>query len=179
MEKEVKPGRLLKLHMVDEYADRFKGSSSIFVTEFRGLTNKELKDLRKNLKLASAHYLIVKNSICRSALKKLELNNLADMITGCCALSYGQDDPVPISKTLVSFSKDNRNLKLKGGYVDGQIITEDTIKELAALPPREVLLAKLITCINSPIAGFVLACSGIVKKLLYVLNDLLKNKENK
>lgn len=173
----VKPGRLFKLRMVDEYTDRLKDSSSIFVTDFRGLTDKEFKDLRKKLKLASAHYLIVKNSICRLALKKLKLSNLADMITGSCALSYGQDDPVSISKTLVSFHKDNKNLKLKGGYADGQVMTEDMIKELAALPSREVLLAKLVSCLNSPVVGLVSVCSGIVKKLLYALNEIVKQKK--
>lgn len=179
MDKAEKPGRLLKIHMVDEYAKRLKDSSSIFVTEFRGLTDKELKDLRKRLKRASGYYLIVKNSMCRSALEKIGLSDVADMVDGSCALSYGKGDPVAISKALVDFSKNSKNLKLKGGYIDGQAVTPETIKEIAALPPREVLLAKLISCINSPITGFVLVCSGIVKKLLYVLNDLLKKKETK
>lgn len=177
MEKELKPGRFLKAHMVDEYAHRLKGSTSIFITEFRGLTDKELKDLRKRLKQVSSHYFIVKNSICSLALKKLKLNSVADMLEASSALSYSQGDAVSVSKTLVSFSKINNKLKLKGGYIDGEIITEGTIRELAALPAREVLLAKLIYCINSPVVGFVSACSGIIKKLLYALKEIAKKKE--
>ena len=119
----------------------------------------------------------MKNSICRLALEKLKLKDLANALEASCALTYTQDDAVSVSKTLVGFSKDNKNLKLKGAYIDGEMITEGAIRELAALPSREVLLGRLVSCINSPVAGFVSACSGIVKKLLYALNEIVKKAD--
>jgi len=177
MEKTLKPGRYLKEHMINEYADRLKDSSSIFVTDFSGLTNKEMEDLRKKLRSASARYLIVKNSMCKLALHDLKYNELSDMITGSCALSYGTGDPVTVSKALVDFAKNNKNLKLRGAYLEGEIISQETVQELASLPPREVLIARLASCMNSPINGLVLICSGIVKKLLYAINEIIKRKK--
>ena len=179
-EQELKPGKFLKDRMITEYAERLKDSSAFFVTEYAGLTNKDLIGLRKKLKSSSAKYLVVKNSLCKSALKNLKLNELVGLIDGPCALSYGNGDPVTISKVLVDFAKANDKLRLRGGYIEGKIITVDTVKELASLPSREVLLMRLLSAINSPITGFVSACSGIIKKLLYALNEIAnKKQENK
>lgn len=178
-DKELKPGRYLKVRMSDAYADRFKDASSIFITEYGGLTNKELEDLRKKLKPLSMQYMIVKNSLCRLALKELEMGSVADRVVGSCALGYGKGDPVSISKVLVDFAKKYKNLILKGAYIEGDAVDADTIKELATLPGKDVLIARLISCINSPISGLVAVCSGIVKKLVYALNEISKKKEEK
>ena len=177
MEKELKPGKFLKRRIIKEYADQFKGASAMFVTEFIGLTNKELEDLRKKLTPVSIKYLIVKNSLCKIALKDIKMDSIADMLEGSCALGYGKADPVSVSKVLINFAKANEKFKLRGGYVDGEVVTVDTIKELASLPTREILLARLLNCMNSPISGFVSVCSGITKKLLYAFNEIIKKKE--
>ena len=177
MVKELKPGKFLKTRIIKEYERRLKGASSFFVTDFGGLTNREIEELKKKLKSASTKYLVVKNSLCRSALKEMKIESLSDMIEGSCAISYTDKDPVITSKVLVDFSKANEKFKLKGGYVDGQVLGIDTLKELALIPSREVLLTRLVSAMNSPIAGFVLVCSGIVKKFLYALNEIVKKKE--
>ncbi|MFC1807045.1 50S ribosomal protein L10 [Candidatus Omnitrophota bacterium] len=184
MEKELKPGKLIKNRLIQEYAERLTDVSLVFVTEFGGLTSKQIDDLRNKLRPFSARYLIVKNSLCRTALKGLNVSGVADLVDGACAISYGEGDPVSISKVLVDFAKKNNSLKLRGGYLDGKIISVDTIKELASLPSREVLLARLLSCMNSPISGLVSVCSGVIKKLLYALNEIAKknqptNTENK
>ena len=179
MEKSLKPGRLIKSHIVGEYVNKLKGSTSIFVTDFGGLTNKDLQDLRKRLKATSSRCFIAKNSLCRLALEELKIAKITEMVNGSCAISYGKGDAVSISKILVGFEKDNKNFKLKGGYADGSILTIGNIKELASLPSREVLLARLVYVMNSPITGLVSACSGITRKLLYALNEIIKTKEVK
>jgi len=176
-EKELKPGRFLKTQMVKEYADRFKDSPTIFVAEFGGLKNKEIEDLRKQLTPSSTDFMIVKNALCKIALRDLKMDTLADMVDGACALGYTEGDPVLASKVLVDFAKKNENLKLRGGYIDGEALTLDSIKELASLPGRDVLIARLVSAMNSPISGFVGACSGIIKKILYALNEIGKKKE--
>jgi len=177
MEKELKPGRFLKTCIIKEYADRLKDSSSLFVTDFKGLTNKQIEELRKKLKNVSSKYLVINNSLCKSALKDLKLEALADLVDGSCAISYTSSDPVATSKALVNFAKNNEHFQVKGGYVDGGVITVDTIRELAAMPSREVLLGRLVAAINSPITGMVSVCSGIIKKMLYVINDIIRKKE--
>jgi len=176
-EKELKPGKFLKMQMTKEYRNRLEGSSSIFVTEFGGLKNKELEDLRKKLSPSSTEYMIVKNALCKIILEDLSMGKIADMVDGACALGYSDGDPVLASKTLVEFAKKNENLKLKGAYIDGEALSLDNLKELASLPSREVLIAMLLSAINSPISGLVGVCSGIVKKLLYAFNEIVKKKE--
>jgi large subunit ribosomal protein L10 len=179
MEKELKPGRFLKTRIIKEYADKLKDSSSLFVTDFKGLTNKQIEELRKKLKAVSSKYLVINNSLCKSALKDLKLETLADLVDGSCAISYTSGDPVAISKALVNFAKNNEHFQVKGGYIDGNAITVDIIKELAAMPSREILLGRLTAAINSPITGMVSVCSGIIKKILYAINDIARKKEEK
>ena len=78
MEKDIKPGRFLKTCIVNEYTDKLKGSSSLFVTDFAGLTNKQIEELRSKLKVVSTKYLVINNSLCKAALKNLKLDNLSD-----------------------------------------------------------------------------------------------------
>ncbi len=177
MEKQLKPGRFLKTRIVKEYTDRLKDSSSLFVTDFTGLTNKQLEALRKKLKVASSSYLVINNSLCKTALRDLKLDSLVDLIDGSCAIGHTNNDPVATSKALVDFAKTNESFQVKGGYVDGGVIDVDTIKELAAMPSREVLIGRLLAAINSPIVGLVSVCSGVIKKLLYAINDIIRKKE--
>jgi large subunit ribosomal protein L10 len=177
MVKEIKPGRFLKTQMVKEYEKRFKGNSSFFVTDFNGLTNKQIEDLKKKLKSVSAQYIVVKKSLCKAAFHELKLDNLETMLEGACAVGYTDKDPVAASKVLVDFLKDNKEFLLRGGYIDGEAISLDTVKELAAMPTRDVLLARLVSAMNSPITGLVVTCSGVLKKLLYAFNGIIKKKE--
>ena len=179
MEKELKLGRTIKEHIVKEYVKMLKESESVFVTDFGGLTNKDMEDLKKRLRPVSAEYHIVKNSLYKIALKDSKLDGIAGMVGGSCALSYGRGDPVSISKILVNYARDNKNFKLRGAYIDGKIITQDVVKELAALPGRDILIARLLGSMNSPISGFVSACSGIITKFLYALNEIANVKGKK
>lgn len=177
MAKELKPGKFLKTRIIKEYEQRLKGAKSFFVTDFGGLTNKEIEQLKNKLKSASTDYLVVKNSLCRSAFKEMKIDILSGMVEGSCAISYTDKDPVAVSKVLVDFSKTNEKFKLKGGYADGAILSLDTIRELASMPPREVLLARLVSAMNAPVTGLVTVCSGIVKKFLYAINEIIKKKK--
>ena len=179
MENQLKPGKLLKSKMLEEYTKRLKGCTTIFVTGFGGLTNREIESLRKKLKASAVKYLVVKNSLCKAALKDLKKDKLADMLEGFCGLTYGSGDPVSISKALVDYAKANEKLKLKGAYIDGEMVTAATIKELAALPSREVLLTRLVSAMNSPVSGFVSVCSGMIRKFVYALAEVARKKDGK
>ena len=174
--KELKPGKYLKRRLIDEYAKRLKGSSMLLVTEFGALTNKDLAELRKRLKACATRYLIIKNSLAKFAFKDLKIEGVADSITGSCAVGYGSGDPVAVSKVFVDFIKNNTNLRLKCGYMEGKAININVIRELAALPSREVLLTRLVGCLNSPVSGLVRTCSGVINKFVYALNEISKKK---
>ncbi|MFA5068502.1 MAG: 50S ribosomal protein L10 [Candidatus Omnitrophota bacterium] len=177
MAKELKPGKFLKTRIINEYEQAFKQASSYFVTNYGGVTNREIEQLKGRLKSVSAGYLVVKNSLCRTAFRSLNIEGLPATIEGACAVSYTDKDPVSVTKILVDFSNSNDKFKLIAGYISGDILVLDTLKQLAAMPSREILLARLVSVMNSPVSGLVTTCSAILKQFLYALNAVIKKRE--
>ncbi len=177
MEEHLKPGRLLKQHMIDQIAAHLQGATNLFVTECGSLSNKQMEELRGKLKKASSNYMVVKNSMSIRALEKINLDMIRDLIKGTCGISYNSKDPVMTSKILVNFTKENKEFKLKGACIEGKVVSADTIKEIAAIPPREILLARLASSLNSPIRGMAGVLSGIIRKLVYALNAIKDKKQ--
>ena len=88
-----------------------------------------------------------------------------------------KEDPVKIAKLMMEFSKKNKNFKIANGYLEGNVITAEKVKELAQLPGREQLLAMVLSMMNAPITGFVGVLSSIVRSLCYALNAIKEKKE--
>ncbi|UCH12414.1 MAG: 50S ribosomal protein L10 [Candidatus Omnitrophota bacterium] len=177
MEEHLKPGRLLKQHMIDHIAARLQGASNLFVTECGSLSNKQMEELRGKLKKASSNYMVVKNSMSIMALEKINLDMTRDLIKGTCGISYNSKDPVMTSKILVNFTKEYKEFKFKGACIEGKVVSADTIKEIAAIPPREILLARLVSSLNSPIKDMAGVLYGIIRKLVYALNAIKDKKQ--
>lgn len=176
-EKQLKAGRLLKKHMIDQIAKQFKNASNLFVTDCGKLTNRQMEDLRNRLKKISSDYLVVKNSMCIKALEKIKIDRIKEYIKSTCGISFGSNDPVATSKVLIDFAKENEKLQLKVAYVDGKVFGEGAIKKLASIPSREVLLTRLVYALNSPISGMAMTLSGITRKFVYALNAIKEQKE--
>lgn len=177
MTEQLKPGKLLKKHMIDHVAGRLKGANNVFVTDCGSLNNKQIQDLRTKLRQASSNYVVVKNTLCLKAMERIKLKGIEDLITGTCGITYDSMDPVLTSKVLVDFLKENEKFQVKGGCIDGQVVSTSAIKEIASIPPREVLIARLIGSINSPISGIVGTLSGILRKFVYALNAIKDKKQ--
>lgn len=178
MEKTVlKPGRLLKDRIITEYCDRLKDSSFVFVTDFTSVSNKDLEELKKKLIKASSGYFVIKDSLGKIALEKSNIGNMSQFISGTCGLSFGTCDPVSISKILVDFAKKKKEFILRGGLVQGEVIDEKAIIYLATLPSKEVLLTRLLLSMNAPLSNFVSICAGLIRKPLYLINNLIKKRE--
>lgn len=176
MEKVSRLGRFLKVHIINEYASILKGVSAIVISNVDGVTNKDMESLRKKLRPVTAQCVTVKNSLCMLAFKEIKIDGIARMVNGSCAVSSSRGDLISMIKILVDFAKVNSNFKLKGGYVDGGLVSPERLKELAALPSKEALIARLVSCINAPIAGLVTSCNGIITKFMYALSEISKKK---
>ena len=148
----------------------------LLVTQFSRVTAKDLESLRRQLHPFESRYLVAKNSLSRLALKQLKLDSLAQMIEGQTGFVIGDKDPVAISKVLVKFVKDHEGLVLRGGLLEGEVMTEEGVRSLAALPSREVLLGKAVFMIQSPIGRFHAALVGTMRKLLIALQELSKKR---
>jgi large subunit ribosomal protein L10 len=131
-----------KAAAVAELTDKFRASNATLLTEYRGLTVKQMKNLRRSLG-ENAQYAVVKNTLTKIAANEAGINTLDDLFTGPTAVAFVTGDPVESAKGLRDFAKDNPNLVIKGGVLDGKALSADEIKKLADLESREVLLAKL------------------------------------
>lgn len=160
--------------MVKELATSFKESGGLFIARLEGLTNKELEELRSNLNTSSSGFLVVKNSMCKLALQELKMDKLCSFLDGTSALTLSGTNIVETSRILVNFGKTHKGLKIQAGFSDGRILSIDTIKELASLPSRNVLLGMLVCGINSPISGLAYVLKGVINNLVYALEEIRK-----
>jgi large subunit ribosomal protein L10 len=141
-----------KAAAVAELADEFRGSSAVVLTEYRGLTVKQLTELRRSLG-GNASYAVVKNTLTKLAAKEAGVDGLEDQLVGPSAIAFVKGDPVEAAKGLRDFARVNPVLVIKGGVLDGKPLTADEIKKLADLESREVLLAKLAGVMKASMAN--------------------------
>lgn len=127
---------------VAELTESFSSSTAAVLTEYRGLTVKQLKELRRALG-ADTTYAVVKNTLTTIAARNAGLAGLDELLSGPTAVAFVKGDPVTAAKGLRDFAKANPALVVKGGVMDGKALSADEIKKLADLESREVLLAKL------------------------------------
>lgn len=145
---------------VAEIADEFSASNGAVLTEYRGLTVKELKDLRRSLG-ANANYAVVKNTLTKIAAKQSGIEGFDDLLNGPTAVAFIKGDVVEAAKGLRDFAKANPNLVIKGGIYEGKLLDAKEVAKLADLESREVLLAKLAGAMQASMA-----------QALYVFNAL-------
>jgi len=131
-----------KATAVAELADDFRSSSAVVLTEYRGLSVAQLKELRRSLG-AGVRYAVVKNTLTRLAAREASVEGLDELLTGPSAIAFVDGDPVEAAKGLRDFARANPLLVIKGGVMDGRPLTPDEIRRLADLESREVLLGKL------------------------------------
>jgi large subunit ribosomal protein L10 len=137
-----KPVRADKATAVAELTEQFRGSSATLLTEYRGLTVAQLKELRRTLGRETT-YSVAKNTLAKRAANDAGISGLDDLFTGPTALAFIGGDPVEAAKGLRDFAKAHPLLVIKGGVFEGRPMSADDIKKLADLESREVLLAKL------------------------------------
>ncbi|MFF2809924.1 50S ribosomal protein L10 [Streptomyces sp. NPDC058000] len=131
-----------KVAAVDEIAEKFRNSNAAVVTAYTGLTVAQIKNLRRSLG-DNAQYRVVKNTLTKIAAQEAGITALDEHLSGSTAVAFVTGDPVEAAKGLRDFAKENQNLVIKGGVLDGKALSADEIKKLADLESREVLLAKL------------------------------------
>lgn len=131
-----------KATSVAELAEHFRTSSAAVLTEYRGLTVAQLKNLRRSLG-PTVTYAVVKNTLTKIAAKDAGVTGLDDLLAGPSAIAFVKGDPVEAAKGIKQFAKDNPALVIKGGIMDGAILDASGIQRIADLESREVLLSKL------------------------------------
>ena len=156
-----------KQEQVNELAQELKEAKLVLLTDYRGINVTDVTKLRKDLREADAEYKVIKNNIVRRALEANGESALDEVLEGPVALVIGKEDYLAPSKVIYNFTKDHDFYKIKGGIVEGKVMTAEEIITLAKLPSRQELLAKL--------AGALL---GNITKLAVALDQVKAQKEN-
>ena len=137
---------------VAELTNLFESSTAVLLTEYRGLTVAQLKELRKSIS-GDASYAVVKNTLTKIAATNAGISSFDDELAGPSAIAFVHGDPVAVAKALRDFAKANPLLVVKGGYFDGKPLTAEEVGKLADLESREVLLAKLAGAFKASLFG--------------------------
>ena len=152
---------------VEELAAKIKEAKIVLLTDYRGISVEDVTTLRADLRKNDSEYKVIKNNITRRALDKCGYEGLDELLVGPTAVVMNNEDYLEAAKTIYNFSKDNDFYKIKGGIIEGKVVSVEELITLAKLPSRQELLGML--------AGALL---GNISKLAVGLNEVCKQKEN-
>lgn len=166
----------LKKKIVADIKDKMQNMQSCVLYDYRGLTVEEVTNLRNACRKAGVEYVVLKNTMIELAAKEAGIEGLDDHLKGPTAVAFGMTDPVAPAKVLSEFTKNLKKTEIKCGIVDGKVIDVQGVAALAELPPKEVLIAKMMGSLNSPITGFVGVLSATLRSLVYAVEAVRKQK---
>ena len=161
-----------KKQVVEDIKEKIQGAKSIVLVNYKGLTVAQDTEFRNEFRKAGCEYKVLKNTLVRKAFNELGINLFDADLNGPTAVAFANGDPVAPAKILLEKADSTKKITIKCGMVDGSYITTDGVKELATLPPKEVLLAKLLGTLSAPISGLARVLNETVAGLARVLNAI-------
>jgi large subunit ribosomal protein L10 len=155
----------------------FEKAQNIFVTGFDKLTVQQDFELRKTVRGAGGNYRVIKNNLAEKAAQGTPAEEITKNLAGMTSLAYTSKDPVALAKALTAYAKANPTFTFKAGLVEGRVVQVKSIQDLAMLPSREEILAKLLFLIQASAQRLVTAINGVGRNLAVVVDQAVK--ENK
>jgi large subunit ribosomal protein L10 len=147
---------------VEEFTSLLQDARGVILAEYAGLDVAAVSNLRRKCREAGVQYRVIKNTLAKRATSKTGMAVLDPLLEGPNAWAIHKTDQVAAAKVLSEFAKENQKLKIRGGLVDGRLISQQDVDALAKLPSREVLLAQTLAAMQSPMSGF----AGVLSALL-------------
>ena len=168
--KAAKAEKVVALHT------KFVDAKAAILADYSGLNVQQLAELRSQLREAAVELHVVKNTLARRAVEETGFVPLADHFVGPTSVAFSQRDAVAMAKALTEYAK-RESKHVRVGLVEGQVLSPGQITALAELPPREVLLGRMLSSMQSPLAGLVGVLQGVLRQLMYVLQAVKDAKE--
>jgi len=165
-----------KQEVVNVLTEKIKNAKGIVFTDYRGLTVEQDTEMRRALRKAGVEYKVVKNTLLGLAIKQNGIEGFDKYLEGPTAIAMSDSDVVAPAKVISEYVKKYENLEIKVGLVEGKVMDVEGIKMLAALPPKEELVAKALGGLKSPIAGLVNVLNGNIRGLVVALNAIAEKK---
>jgi large subunit ribosomal protein L10 len=149
-------------------------NKNIFVTGYEKMTPKQDFELRKTVRGAGGEYQVVKNNLAAKASEGSNTSDLLGNLKGMTSLVFTQSDPVALAKALTKYAKDNAAFTFKAGMVEGRVIDIKAINDLASMPPKEEIFAKLLYLINANATRLVSSIGGVGRNLAVVMDQAVQ-----
>ncbi len=166
-----------KEQLVESYGQELAKAPHVFLMGFEGISVPDATQLRDHVRQVGGSYVVVKNRLVKRAIKGAVLESLEGEFLGTTAAAFGAEDAVGLAKAVTEFAKKVPAIRLKAGLLDGQQVSAQEIEEIAALPSREELIAKLLFMMQSPVSGLVRTLGEVQRQLVVVLDQVRQEKE--
>jgi len=170
--------REIKAKIIDNLWEIFTNVKEGILTDYRGLTAAEITELRRKLDAGGIHYRVVKNSLAQFAAKKANRDDVAGLFEGPVAIAFSEGEITEPAKVLVDYIRAAKSvMSIKGGFLESGLLTAADIETLAKLPSREVLLARTVGAMRSPITKLVICLSSPIRGIMGVLQARITQLE--
>lgn len=169
--------RTRKEELLQSYEDGLAKADHAFLLGYKGISVPQVTDLRDKVRESGGTYVVVKNTLALRAIDGKALGELKEQFVGPTAVVFSDGDVVALAKALTQFQKDVPVIEFKGGVVNSQAIEAEQVKDIAALPSREELIAKLLFLLQSPVTRFARVLNAITRDFVVVIDQIAKQKE--
>lgn len=165
-----------KQAFVQQLTEKLQGSVAGVVVDYKGITVADDTQLRRKLREAGVEYAVVKNTLLKRAAGNVGLSDLDSVLEGATALAVSAEDHVAAAKILCEYAEKNKTFEIKAGFVEGKVINAAEVQDLAKMPPKEVLVAKVLGGLNAPISGFANVLNANLRGLVVALNAIAEKQ---
>ena len=165
-----------KESFVKDFGDKLEKNGDFILADYRGLTAKEITELRKQVREGGFKFTVVKNTLMKLLMGKNKIEGMSEIFKDPTAIIEGEGEIATGAKIIVDYSKEHEAIKVKGGLLGGSVLDASQVKALAELPSREVLLGMVAGTMNAPITGLARALNGLIGGLANALDALVKKK---